>query len=490
MSWLALAVSRSRRWPAGVARLAVAALALLTSGTVLAHAGEGAYLQLLPTGSYLVGGALVVALSFVLMAWLPVRWLRRVRDMQRPLATAPLPGWPSFAMLLIVSLLVAAGWLGSRDPLDNPLPTILWSLWWAGFTVLHAALGNLWSVLSPWPALHRLATGLPVLTHLREKRVFDYPAWLGQWPAVTLLGGFAWLELVYPAPQDPARLAAAATVYAALTAVGMLLFGRDTWLHHGETFSVFFRMVARNSPFATRPAHDPHPRRRQLLLRPPGAGLLSGHTPSVSGTVFVLLALSTVSFDGLSSTFWWIDLLGENPLEYPGRSELVARNTAGLLATFAVLATGYLLAVWLGARLAGSDDRAAAAAPYRAFVRSIIPIAFGYHVAHYLPYLLVEAQYALRALGDPFALGWNLLGLRDLHVHAAFLSDHASVSAIWHFQVLAIVGAHVVAVSAAHAIALEHGHSRRQALLSQAPMTALMVGYTLLGLWLLSTPAV
>ena len=81
-------------------------------------------------------------------------------------------------------------------------------MWWADSTVLHAVFGNLWGVLSPWPALHALLTAPPPLRWLRERSLFSYPGWLGCWPAVFGLAAFAWLELVYPAPQDPARLAA------------------------------------------------------------------------------------------------------------------------------------------------------------------------------------------------------------------------------------------------------------------------------------------
>ena len=53
-----------------------------------------------------------------------------------------------------------------------------------------------------------------------------------------------------------------------------------------------------------------------------------------------------------------------------------------------------------------------------------------------------------------------------------------------------IVVAHVLAVATAHFLALRNTSSLREAILSQSPMTALMIGYTLFGLWLLSTPAV
>ncbi len=61
---------------------------------------------------------------------------------------------------------------------------------------------------------------------------------------------------------------------------------------------------------------------------------------------------------------------------------------------------------------------------------------------------------------------------------------------IWSLQVVGIVAAHVVAVAVAHFLALRETAGLRQAVLSQVPMTALMIGYTLFGLWLLATPAV
>ena len=57
-------------------------------------------------------------------------------------------------------------------------------------------------------------------------------------------GRFVWFELVYPAPQDPERLACAILAYAVITIIGMLAYGEERWLECGEAFSVFFRMVS------------------------------------------------------------------------------------------------------------------------------------------------------------------------------------------------------------------------------------------------------
>jgi hypothetical protein len=132
----------------------------------------------------------------------------------------------------------------------------------------------------------------------------------------------------------------------------------------------------------------------------------------------------------------------------------------------------------LGRRLAGRatpfwDD----AGPW---FLSFLPIAAGYHAAHYLVALLTDGQYAIAALNDPFGRGWSLLGLPDHWVSFGFLADRAGVTAVWTAQVALILLAHVLAVLLGLRLA---GTARPVAHL---PMTALMVAYTVFGLWLLS----
>jgi hypothetical protein len=367
----------------------------------------------------------------------------------------------SLISLVVVVVLVAAGLRGSRDPLSNPLPLFVWTVWWIGFTYLHAIFGNLWAQVNPWGGLYRLARGLGWKPRL------DYPARAGYWPAAVGFLAFAWLELVHPSPADPALLAGVVGGYLVVTLAGVFLFGERAWLGYAEPFSVFFRMIAWLAPLGREDA---------LTVTLPGVRLLAVASPGASGVAFVLLVLSSVSFDGFSRTFTWVGFLGENPLEYPGRSVLVLPNTLGLLGTFALLGLTWLMVARL---TAGPGD----------LVLALVPIAVGYHVAHYLPLFLVDVQHALRAASDPFALGWDLLGTRDLHVVAALLSDPGRVYTIWHTQVAIIVTAHVAAVAVGHTLALRLVPGG-PAVTSQVPLLLLMIAYTMLGLWLLSTPAV
>jgi hypothetical protein len=300
---------------------------------------------------------------------------------------------------------------------------------------------------------------------------------------------FAWFELVYPAPADPAVLAGVVAGYVLVHFAGVLAFG-ETWLRQAEPFSVYFRMVSWLAPLGARGPDrlaSGRTARLELELTLPALRLTRMEAPGMSLAPFVLLVLSSVSFDGLSRTFMWLGLLGENPLVHPGRTALMAPNSLGLLGLFLALMLAYVAAVRpvpALARIRLPRDRLVAL-----FALPLVPIACGYHFAHYLPVFLVDVQYAIRAASDPFARGWDLLGTRDLAVVTSFLSDPSRVYAIWHTQVAIIVAAHVGGVLIAHALALRLA-GRGRAAVSQLPMLVLMIGYTLLGLWLLSTPAV
>jgi hypothetical protein len=457
---------------------AIAFFPALLPSPALAHAADRGFVLLLPTGHYMAGGAVAVLASFAVLALVPAEPLDRLARVSKRLFRLPfearaLTSTLSFAVLC---LLIWCGLEGSRDPLSNPLPLVFWTVWWVGLTILVGVFGNLWRWLDPWygPVRGVLAfagrRNAPLLVRLPER--------LGVAPAVLVFLAFAWLELVFPAPSDPELLAAIVAGYWLFGFAGSLIFGHEAFTRQVECFSVFFAMIARLAIL----------RRDQdgtVRLNLPGAKALAAAPLGVTGVLFLLLALSTVSFDGLLHTFRWLAFIGVNPLEYPGRTAVMVHNTAGLVGAFVVLSTAFLGCVWLGQRLIGARGTLAAAG---ALVWSIAPIALAYHFAHYLVSFTLNAQYALAAISDPLSNGTNLFGTAGYHVLAGATTGAESAWVIWNLQAGAIIGAHVLAVVMAHVIAWRlHGDARRAAL-SQLPLAALMVGYTVFGLWLLSTP--
>lgn len=445
-----------------------AAMALLPA-FALAHAGERMVILTLPTGYYSIGAAVVVAMTALVGAFAP----RLPRPApRRLLAWTPLlpAGLTSWLVCLLLWALILSGLFGSRDPLSNLLVLTVWTLLWVGLPLLALAFGDVWRPLNPWTGPVRS------LRRLIGHRGSVGLARLGHWPAVAGLFAFAWFEIVSLAPADPAVLARAAAGYWLIVMVLAAIEGED-WLDRGEFLTVYFGFVGRIAPFWV----ETGAATSRLMAGLPGSRILAMPPLSPGQAAFVALMLAAVTFDGLSETFWWLARLGINPLDFPGRSAVTGFNTAGLIGTWALTAASILGAVALGRRIAGTGGpfwKAAGPA-----MLAFLPIAAGYHAAHYLVALLTGGQYAIAALGDPFDLGWNLFGLPDHWVSFGFLGDAGIVRLIWNLQFALILGAHLLAVL----LGLATGP--RRAPFAHLPMTALMVAYTVLGLWLLSAPA-
>lgn len=445
------------------------AFATLSPGAARAHASEQGFVLLLPTDVYIAAGSASVAATVVLLALLPDAWLARVfaplrLGRWRRGGWTLVASWGGFAVLMA---LLWAGVAGARDPLANPLPLAVWTVWWIAFTALVGLVGDLWAWVNPWrgPVLLMRALGLRTSWHL--------PRRVAPWVALTGFLGFTGFLLADPAPFDPARLARVAGLYWLAAFLGALGFG-PRFLLRGEPFGVFFRAYGQLGVCA---------RGRfglwgwQILRRP---------APPLGLALFLVAMLGCGSFDGLNETFWWLARIGVNPLEFPGRSAVIVPSLAGLLAANLALAVAFALVVRAGIALAGGGMGWGEG--FCRFAPALLPIALGYHVAHYLTALLVDGQYALIAASDPVARGWDLLGLGQFQVTTGFFNTQDSVRAIFLTQAGAVVAGHMLSIVLAHAIAARQFPTRRRAVLSQLPVAAFMVAYTLFGLWLLASP--
>ena len=165
-------------------------------------------------------------------------------------------------------------------------------------------------------------------------------------------------------------------------------------------------------------------------------------------------------------------------LDSPGTAELLSTGLAllGLLGCVLVVALAFR-----GARSWRAGPSAASASLVPDFVQSLVPIALVYAVAHYFTLLVIQGQYAITLASDPFGYGWDVLGTVD---YAPNISPF-SPNTVWYVQVGALVAGHVAGLAIAHdrAVAVLE---ERDALRSQYAMLALMVLYTVGGLWLLS----
>jgi hypothetical protein len=460
-------------------------LALLAWAAPAAAHGFGQRFDLpLPLWLWVTGAGATIVLSFVIVA-LFVRESPLVDAHARLALRIPYLGWVvSAARVLAVALFVVAllaGFFGAQDPYRNLIVTMVWVAWWVGFAFACALIGNLWRPLNPFAVLFAWAERA---TNGRLSLGIRYPPGLGVWPAVVLFFCFAWAELVWRDKDVPLYLARAALAYSVLTWAGMLVFGRDIWLARGEAFSLAFGILGRFGPIDTRAS----------ALRFPGAGLAETARVPFSFVVFVLLMLATVTFDGFLETPLH-QALATQVQSSPALGRLLFRlsefgvdedatiSTVALLAFPLIFLAAYLLASWAMVAITGKSTVTGVAC---AFVLTLVPIAVAYHLSHYFSLLVTAGQFIIPLASDPFGYGWNLFGTAGYRVNLAIASPYV----FWYGAVTLVVVGHVIAVYLAHAVALREFRSRRLALLSQAPMLALMVGYTMLSLWILAQPIV
>jgi hypothetical protein len=500
----------------------LAALPLLFCPRAHAHGFGLRYDLPLPLTLWIIGAACAIVLSFLVIS-IAVRANASVDGPKQPKLLrwqidkpVTIPKIRLIAQILAVAalvLVVTAGIIGDQTPTRNLAPTAIWIAWWVGFSYLSAFVGNVWSLVNPWAAVFDWCERFLSKRDSPRKAKVDWPERAGVWPAITLFIVFAWLELIWDGRSIPWNLAWLAIGFSVLTWTGMFIFGRSAWLAHADPFALAFGVLSKFGPTDIRIEHctcgtctgartrvesetgDALDRDRcyrradaqgTVMLRPPGVGLIDTGNISQSLSVFVVVMLSTVTFDGVMATPVWQAIEGALYTALPvlGEWRLAIINTLGLLVFCVMFIAIYRLFATLIARASG--NRMTPDAASRAFVLTLVPIAIAYLVAHYLSYFLIQGQLLIRLASDPFGFGWNFLGT------ANFRPDIGIVGArfVWYASLVAIVLGHVAAVALAHIVALRRIDDPRLAMRSQIPMLVLMIAYTMMSLWIIAQPIV
>jgi hypothetical protein len=443
-------------------------------GNLLAHAAPISYRFPLPIWLYVVAGGTAVLLSAPAAA-LAVEGGEVVERRGPDVYPSVRRLGPVLTVLGAVVLLIAlAGGLfstsdESQEFFENPVTVLTWVDFWVGLGIVSWLVGNVWERVSP---LNVAARVLDRFLARREVQPLAYPARLGQWPAVVLLLVWSWMELIWPTAKEPQPLATILLLYMLATLVGCAVYGAEAWLGNVEMFSVVARTLSRFSPLELRPFSPEEwsaaPReQRSARLRLYGAGLRTDPPLPAGGAALVLTALATVVFDGWSQT----DRFGSLQQWFWERWSFLAHHV-DVLQTLSMLA---VVVIFVGAYLLVMRGRAGL------YAVTLIPIAGVYFAAHYFAYLLLAGENTPAVLVGPFGQSWNPFGLGEYGIWRGI----APAALVWWIQVLLIVFGHVVAVLAAHRIALRTT-TRSRAFAAQVPLVALMVCYTVAGLWVLA----
>lgn len=403
----------------------------------------------------LVGGA-VVAGSFLFATLLTDHEaIRRLNELRAPLpvpTSAVEAGAAALTALGAISLgvVVLVGLAGPADARSNLAVLAVFGVWWAGYTMSVYLVGNTWPSMNPWRAI---ADGLP---RVADRDLPDH----GDWPAALGVLGLFWIEVVSPVGDDPRLLAGVVLAYTAVTLTGAAVYG-NAWFDRVDPLTRVFDCFGRLAPVARS--------KGSLALRLPGSAAADWRTNGDVGPPLVVALLWGTTFDGLVATPAWVAVVG--PLVDAG-VPAAPLYLLGLLGGFAFFVVAYRTAARWSRETADSTLSADYVA--RWFVPALLPIAAGYHVAHFLGFLLRLSPPLSAALQAPLNPPETaLLGLPE-----------------WYgsLQLLFVLGGHVFAIWVAHGLSFDLFPGRLQPIRSQYPFTAVMVLYTMTSMWIVAQP--
>jgi hypothetical protein len=474
------------------ATLGLLVAAASCTGTAAAHAHTMVtpYDLPIPFSLYVYTCAVTLLLTFAMLAVVPAAPVAlepppaRVVRLGRVLPAAGQAG-----AIALLGLTIAAGLWGTPSPVANIAPTLFWVGMMLGLLVVTAVLGDVFQIVNPWRTLLRLL-------RIGTRPILHYPPALAYWPAFICYLALTWLELI--APPRPSLLAWALLSYTGLTACGAMLFGRAAWFRHAELFGVFFRISGMLAPIAYVRCTASGDGGWHVRTRPLLSGTLEATPHHISLVLFVLFMLAGTTYDGVWQTSFWAGLYWQNLMTWlhPLWGDDMARAQALLAPGYVVYQRGGLIAapfVYLAVYMAVmaivrvvTGGRLTTHALALRFAFSLVPIALAYMLAHSWTLVLTVMPVIPFLLTDPFGAGWNLLALpRQLAEQAPLDMGQA-----WHIEVALILLGHIASVYLAHRIAQRTFGARHHVWLSEVPLLLLMVGYTFIGLSVLSLPLI
>ena len=291
----------------------------------------------------------------------------------------------------------------------------------------------------------------------------------------------------------------------------MIIFGKYTWIEYGDPFSKFFKIMAKFSISELKILNTNNCKtcefnclennecidcylcqeiaskdNKILRLRFPGKGLTKVQNISMATSIFVLLQLATVSFDGIVETPFWvtIQIHAFSTISLLGPNVVSNMNTLGLILFPIIFIMIYYFFTWFIYIFSGKSINTIYI--FKKFVLSLVPIALAYHFAHYLGYILIQGQYIIPLLSDPFGNGLNLFGSANYTINIAIINAKTA----WFISLISILAGHIISIYISHKIALKTFDNHKSAIRSQYPMLFLMIFYTALSLWIIAQPII
>jgi hypothetical protein len=393
----------------------------------------------IPFETVLNVSALVIVLTFV---FLKVSWKESILVTTESPTSTKQTNFGRFFGLIIFLLIVLPGILSNEEAKTSVSPLILWVFLWIGVPVLGLFFGDIYSKFNPLRLL---------------KKEDSNPS--SVYMASFLFLGLTWFELVWRKPGNPFNIA---ILFIALFVVtNILVYGLKKTSFEVDPLLLLHHLYSKLKIPYSKPFFRTMLNNLASLSKLPGM------------EYFILLMIGTVTYDGLRGTVLWYDQFGTQIYEL-GFATMAFIGINLLIIIFYRFACYFALKI--GKSNYGLNETSLA------FGHTMLPIAFAYHVTHYISLLLFESQTFLYRLNDPIGLGWNLF-----NVDGVVISYFLSPVALWIIQVIITLLGHMLSVVLAHDLSVKmFGHEQSDK--TQYVFLFITVALTLQALFVLSVP--
>ena len=342
--------------------------------------------------------------------------------------------------IIILFLLVAPGIFGNESSKTSIAPLILWVFLWIGVPVLGLLFGDIYSKFNPLN-LFSLKSDKPESVYF----------------ACILFIGLTWFELVWRRPGNPLNIAV--VLITLFVCVNLLRYFLKKSLIEVDPLLLLHYLYSKLKLFNSRPYF------RSLLDNIGNLAKLRGIE------YFVLLMIGTVTYDGLRETTFWYNQFGS-------RTDDMGFSTMMFLIMNLGTILFYRFACFFAIKVGGSDLKLNHVS--NLFGHTMLPIAFAYHVTHYLTLLLFESQTFFYRFNDPIGIGMNILNVEEPTINY-FIEPLV----IWGIQVAVTLLGHMLSVVLAHDLAVKlFGHQQSDK--TQYIFLFITVALTLQALFVLS----
>ena len=391
----------------------------------------------IPFDIVLNSSALVVLITFV---YLKVSWKESIITPRQEVFNDKQNFIGKLFGIIILFLLVAPGIFGNESSKTSVAPLILWVFLWIGVPVLGLLFGDIYSKFNPLN-LFSLKSDKPESVYF----------------ACILFIGLTWFELVWSRPGNPLNIAV--VLITLFVCVNLLRYFLKKSLIEVDPLLLLHYLYSKLKLFNSKPYF------RSLLDNIGNLAKLRGIE------YFVLLMIGTVTYDGLRETTFWYNQFGS-------RTDDMGFSTIMFLIMNLGTILFYRFACFFAIKVSGSDLELNHVS--NLFGHTMLPIAFAYHVTHYLTLLLFESQTFFYRFNDPIGIGMNILNVQE-----PTINYFVEPLVIWGIQVAVTLLGHMLSVVLAHDLAVKlFGHQQSDK--TQYIFLFITVALTLQALFVLS----